>query len=420
MTVLTYKQSDLYIENVSLKKIAATYGTPCYVYSQTAITNAYQACDHAFKNHPHQICYAVKANSNLAILQLLARLGAGFDIVSGGELARVLKAGGDPAKIVFSGVGKSSEEIERGINAGISCFNVESEAELERVNQISLNLNTVTDIALRINPNIDAHTHNHVTTGRRYNKFGIALSNVIPLTKKIMSMKGVRLVSFAGHIGSQILELKPLTDFANLLLSLYEQAKDCGAELTTLNIGGGLGITYRNEKPPSITEYANAIIHEFRNCPAKIILEPGRYIVENGGTLVTKVEYIKQTPDHLFAIVDVGLNDFMRPALYEAWQQILPVTKNNFPPKIYDIVGPVCESSDYMGKERELAIQQDDLLAIASAGAYGFSMSSNYNSRCRAAEVLVDGDDVHLIRRRESIEDLIAAENTLSYMAYPG
>lgn len=420
MNCLHYQEKQLYIENVRLNDIANTYGTPCYVYSRAAITTAWHEFDSAFRDVPHRLCYAVKANSNLAILQLLAQLGAGFDIVSGGELERVLAAGGNPAHIVFSGVGKSSAEIRRAIQAGIFCFNVESEAELNRISLLAAEQSKRVNISLRINPDVDPNTHSHIVTGHRDNKFGIDMNDVIPLCKKMKDMPSLQLVCLAGHIGSQILDLDPFLLAIDRLISLYHELVSLGMPLHYLNIGGGLGITYKDETPPAASVYAAAVKQKCEGLPIELIMEPGRYLVGNAGVLLTRIEYIKTSHGKHFAIVDAGLNDLMRPALYHAWQNILPVQQRQLKPLRYDVVGPVCESADFLGKDRELAIQQDDLLVVASAGAYGFSMSSNYNSRCRAAEVLVDEADAHLIRRREPIHDLFAAENKLTYMAKPG
>ncbi len=419
MSCLHYKQDELYIEAVSLNQIAADYGTPCYVYSRAAIESAWIGFNQAFSEIPHRICYAVKANSNLAILHLLAELGSGFDIVSAGELERVLAADGSPDKIVFSGVGKQRAEITRAIQTGIFCFNIESEAELDRIQSIASELGTCVNIGLRVNPDVDPQTHVHISTGQKHNKFGIDISAVLPLCQKIAGMSSVKLIGIAGHIGSQILDLAPFLASVDKLTALYHQITAIGIPLQFINVGGGLGITYKDETPPSITDYAHAIKSKLASCPVDVIFEPGRYIIGNAGALLTRIEYLKHSDEKNFAIVDAGMNDLLRPALYHAWQDILPVHKRAAAEHLYDIAGPVCESADFLGKDRKLAIQQDDLLAVNSAGAYGFSMSSNYNSRCRAAEVLVDGSRSYLIRRRECIEEIFAAENTLDYIANP-
>lgn len=411
MSCLHYRDSELYIENVSLKKIAEEFGTPCYVYSRTALAANWQAFDDAFRTHPHRICYAVKANSNIAILRSLASLHSGFDIVSLGELERVIAAGGDPKKIVFSGVGKKTVEIERAIEKGIFCFNVESEPELERLQSIAAKLNTVVNIALRINPNVNPQTHTYISTGLSENKFGIDINEIIPLCRKLSSLPALRLIGIASHIGSQIVELNPFLTTVDRLLDLYKQLLEIGITIQHINIGGGLGITYRDEYPPAIHDYAEAVLAKFTSYPIEIILEPGRSIVGNAGILLTQIEYLKHTQHKNFAIVDAGMNDLLRPALYHAWQDIVPVTLRHEEKKLYDIAGPVCESADFLGKDRKLAIAAGDLLAVDSAGAYGFSMSSNYNSRCRPAEIFIAGNKTEIIRRRETIDDLLAAEN---------
>lgn len=411
MSCLHYQDNELYIEKVSLNHIAAEYGTPCYVYSRAAFISNYQAFAAAFRAHPHRICYAVKANSNLALLHILARYHAGFDIVSLGELERVLAAGGDASRIVFSGVGKKKSEIEQAINKGVYCFNVESEAELERLNSIAATLLTTINIALRVNPNVDAKTHNYISTGLSENKFGIDHNEVLCLCKKMATFPSLRLIGIASHIGSQITDLEPFATALDRLLTLYQQITALGITLAHINIGGGLGITYRDEQPPTIAAYAKTILDKLAAFPGEIIIEPGRSLVGNTGILLTRIEYLKHGAHRHFAIVDAGMNDLLRPALYEAWQAILPVQLRHHEKKIYDVVGPVCESADFLGKNRELAIESGDLLAVDAAGAYGFSMSSNYNSRCRPAEILVVGETAHIIRRRETINELFAAEN---------
>ncbi len=417
MSCLHYEYHNLYIENISLAQIAQEFGTPCYVYSRAALTANWLAFDQAFQSMPHRICYAVKANSNIAILHLFAQLQSGFDIVSIGELDRVMAAGGDIKKVVFSGVGKTAAEIERAIKAGIGCFNVESAPELERIAAIALQLKQVVAVAIRMNPDVDPRTHAHISTGLKENKFGIEMSDVIPLARTILTLPQLKLVGIACHIGSQITEIAPFLAAIERLLEMYQQLKNIGGEIQHIDIGGGLGITYQHEHPPAIQEYANAIQKLFHKIfsssqpPCEIILEPGRAIVGNAGVLLTRVEYIKHTPHKHFALVDAGMNDLLRPALYDAWQAILPVTLRAGEKKTYDIVGPVCESADFLGKNRELMIESGDLLAIDTAGAYGFSMSSNYNSRGRPAEILVAGDQARLIRRRETTAELFALEN---------
>lgn len=413
MPCFHYHDGELYIEKISLKKVAEKYGTPCYVYSRATLESNWRNVNTAFNAIPHRICYAVKANSNLAILQLFAKLNSGFDIVSRGELERVIAAGGDPHKIVFSGVGKTQYEIESAIRANIYCFDVESEPELARLASIAKQLATPINIALRINPNINPRTHSYISTGLNENKFGIALQDVIPLAQQLSSGSALRLIGLASHIGSQITELQPLLLAVDKLLEIYHQLKELSIHLQHINIGGGLGINYKNEQPPTILDYAQALQQKLAGYPLEIIIEPGRYLVGNAGVLLTRVEYLKPAHPINFAIVDAGMNDLLRPALYEAWQDILPVVKRSIPAKRYNIAGPVCESADFLGKDRQLAIEMGDLLVVDGAGAYGFSMSSNYNSRCRAAEILIDGEDMHVIRRRETINELFAAENLL-------
>ena len=410
MSCLHYRDHELYVEHVSLTNLAREFGTPCYLYSRNAIEKNFCAFMEAFAEIPHRLCYAVKSNSNIAILQLLASMDAGFDIVSLVELQRIIAAGGHPKKVVFSGVGKSSHDIEEAIKLGIFCFNVESEPELERIAKLAANQNKTVDIMLRINPDIDAKTHSYISTGLRDNKFGMELADLIPLFNKIGGISSVRLIGIGSHIGSQITELEPFLLAMDHLLVIYATLKEQGIKIRYINIGGGLGITYRNENPPSVQEYAHALQKKLGSLPLTLIVEPGRSIIGNAGVLLTRIEYIKTSGDKRFAIADAGMNDLLRPALYNAWQDIMPVVKRHEPKLQYDIAGPVCESSDFLGKERELAIEPGDLLAIDCAGAYGFCMSSNYNSRCRPPEILVSGHEAYLIRRRETIEDTIALE----------
>ncbi len=408
--VFSYKDNELFAEQVALTDIANQFGTPCYVYSCTKIENNWLEFDEALNEIPHRICYAVKANSNLSILQLLAKLNSGFDIVSQGELERVLRAGGDSQKVVFSGVGKPAEEIKRALDVGIYCFNVESESELERINQVAKQQNKIAPVALRINPNIDARTHPYIATGLNQNKFGIELALVLPLCRQIKNMSNLNLIGIGCHIGSQITEIEPFQEALDCLLELIEQLSAENISLKHVDIGGGLGIRYRDENPPSIHDYVFALRNKLKERKFDIILEPGRVIVADAGILLTRVEYLKHSNHKNFAIVDAGMNDLVRPSLYNAWQDIIPIYKNDFSKQTYDIVGPVCESSDFLGKNRELAIQPGDLLAICTAGAYGFSMSSSYNSRPRPAEVLVDKDKMILIRKRETIQELYMHE----------
>lgn len=411
MAYFSYKNNSLYCEDVELTTIAKQYGTPCYVYSRAALENNLQAYLAGIQSTKCRVCYAVKANSNIAILQLIAQKNIGFDIVSLGELERVLAAQGDPKKIIFSGVGKRADEILRAIQVGVGCFDIESEAELLHINQIAVSEKVNVNIALRINPNIDARTHPHISTGLNENKFGIYLSEVLSLCDKIRNMPNINLVGLASHIGSQLTELEPLLTAIDCLLDLSNELIKRGVKLQYLNFGGGLGVTYQDETPPTITEYLKAVTEKLAHCPFEIILEPGRSLVANTGILLTKIEYLKHTPHKNFAIVDAAMNDLIRPALYDAWHDIKVVNNTNLSSESYDIVGPVCETADFLGKDRKLSLQENDLLAIYTAGAYGFCMSSNYNSRPRAAEVLIDKDKIHLIRERESIADLFSKEH---------
>lgn len=411
MSNIYYKNNELYIENVPLAEIASQFETPCYVYSRATITSNWLQFHQALGDFPHRICYAVKANSNLAILNLLAKLNSGFDIVSQGELERVLRAGGDPQKIVFSGVGKKTVEIVRALNVGIFCFNVESEEELYQLNNIAEQQNCIANISLRINPNINAGTHPYIATGLSENKFGIDLSHFSYLCEQLKNLNHLKLIGIGCHIGSQLTDLDPFLEALDCLLNLVDKLKQKGISLQNINIGGGLGIRYQNENPPTIQTYISAIKNKLKNSELELILEPGRSIVADAGVLLTRIQYLKHSDHKNFAIVDAAMNDIMRPALYDAWQNIIPVTLSNEGDALeYDIVGPVCETADFLGKNRKLTLKPDDLLAICSAGAYGFCMSSNYNSRPRAAEVLVDGSSNHLIRKRETIADLFADE----------
>lgn len=409
-----YQHNSLYMEEVNLHDIARQYGTPCYVYSKKTLIGNWQHFNNAFKKHSHRICYAVKANSTLAILNLFAAMESGFDIVSIGELERVLAAGGHPNNIVFSGVGKKPNEMIRALEVGIYCFNVESEAELERLNSIAKQQHKIAPIALRINPDIDARTHPYIATGLNENKFGIAYQDALTIVERIQSLPHLKLIGIGSHIGSQLTELSPFSEAIDRLLELAEQLVAKGIALQHINMGGGLGVSYRNETPPSIKDYAKTLITKFERFPFEIILEPGRAIVANAGVLLTTVEYLKHTSHKNFAIIDAAMNDLLRPALYNAWHDIVPVEiHTDQSKKLYDIVGPVCESADFLGKDRELAIKPGDLLAIQSAGAYGSSMSSNYNSRPRTAEVMIDKKEIHLIRERETVQDLFLREKII-------
>jgi len=400
----------LYGEEVKLSDIAATFDTPCYIYSRACLEKQLLSFQEALGDLPHRICYAVKANSNIAILNLLAKKNSGFDIVSQGELERVLAAKGDPKKIVFSGVGKLQGEIERALEVGIGCFNVESEAELTRLAEIAKRLNKTAPIALRVNPDIDPKTHPHVATGLSSSKFGIEYDAVVPLCQKMHVFSHVKLIGLACHIGSQLTELEPFLEALDKLFALKSTLEKMQIVLQHINIGGGLGVRYRDEDPPSIQAYVAALRKKMSQQKVEFFFEPGRVLVAKAGILLTKVEYIKQSHHKNFAIVDAGMNDFIRPSLYNAWHEIIPVHLRENEKQPYDIVGPVCESADYFGKNRNLSLQPGDLLTILGVGAYGFVMSSNYNSRPRVAEILIDKDKMHLIRERESFETLFEKE----------
>ena len=403
----------LHAEQVSLLDIAEQHGTPAYVYSRATIERHWHAFNDALGDHPHLVCYAVKANSNLAILNLMARMGSGFDIVSIGEMQRVLKAGGDAGNIVFSGVGKRRDEIEQALQAGIRCFNVESDAELERINDIAIASGKTAPVSIRVNPDVDAKTHPYISTGLKANKFGVDIDTAIHTYHRAADMPGLVVVGVDCHIGSQLTELSPFIDALDRVLALTERLKDDGIDLQHLDLGGGLGIRYENENPPSPSDYSTAILERLQSTDYEIILEPGRAIMGNAGILLTSVEYLKHGEEKNFAIVDAAMNDLMRPALYQSWQDIEPVVEADNPLATWDIVGPVCETGDFLGKQRPLAISEGDLLCIRSAGAYGFAMSSQYNSRPRAVELLVDDTQVHVVRERETIESLFAGEHVI-------
>lgn len=413
MTCVRTVNGALHIENVPLSRIAREYGTPCYVYSKAFLQTTYSEMAAAFANLDCLICYSVKANSNLAVLNLFARLGAGFDIVSGGELERVIAAGGDPGKTVFSGVGKSAAEIRLGLARKIKCFNIESEDELFRVDDIARASNLRAPISLRVNPDVDAKTHPYIATGLNSNKFGVAYAQARALYRKAASLAYVDIRGIDCHIGSQITELAPFADAIDKLLALVDELAEDGIALEHIDIGGGLGIRYRDETPPAIEDYARIVEQRFASRPCKLLLEPGRALVGNSGVLLTRVEYLKRGAEKNFAIVDAGMNDLMRPALYDAYHEIVAADVRNQPQILYDVVGPVCESGDFFGRDRSLAIEQNDLLAILSAGAYGISMASHYNTRPAPSEVMVDGNDIHEIRPREKISDLFCSEKLL-------
>jgi len=408
-----YRNGRLFAEEVDLAGVAADYGTPCYVYSRATIERHWRAFDQTLAGQDHLVCYAVKANSNLAVLNVMARLGSGFDIVSVGELERVLRAGGDAAKVVFSGVGKREDELRRALEAGIHCFNVESAEELERLNSVAGELGRRAPVSLRVNPDVDAKTHPYISTGLKENKFGIDIAAAPQLYAHAAALPHIQVIGVDCHIGSQLTEVAPFVAALERVLALIDQLAAQGIVLRHLDIGGGLGITYNAETPPSPAVYATALRERLRGRALKVLIEPGRAIVGNAGVLLTRVEYLKHTPHKNFAVVDAGMNDLIRPALYEAWQAIVPVAERDGGLTRYDVVGPVCETGDFLGKDRPLCIAPGDLLAVRSAGAYGFSMSSTYNSRPRAAELMVDGAKVHVVRERESVEDLMHGESVL-------
>ncbi|MFU2133341.1 diaminopimelate decarboxylase [Gallibacterium anatis] len=416
MDYFNYKNDQLMAEEISVKQLAQHFGTPLYVYSRATLERHWHAFDSALQGHPHLICFAVKSNPNIALLNLLAKLGSGFDIVSQGELERVLAAGGDANKVVFSGVAKSHSEIERALEVGIRCFNVESEAELLRINQVAEKLGKKAPISLRVNPDVDAKTHPYISTGLKKNKFGVSVERAREVYRLAKTLPHIQIVGMDCHIGSQLTELQPFLDSADRLLVLLEQLRQDGIELQHLDLGGGLGVRYSDETPPHPTEYASALLAKFKQYPElEIILEPGRAISANAGILVTKVEYLKSNEDFNFAIVDAGMNDMIRPALYQAYMEIIEADRTlDRERKVYDVVGPICETSDFLGKGRSLAIAAGDFIVQRSAGAYGASMASNYNSHPRAAEVLVDGDKAHLIKRRERFEELWACEQLIT------
>ncbi|NMQ19318.1 diaminopimelate decarboxylase [Candidatus Competibacter phosphatis] len=406
-----YRDGRLHAEDVPVADIAATVGTPCYIYSRATIERHWRAFDHAFGEHPHLVCYAVKANSNLAVLNVLARLGSGFDIVSGGELERVLAAGGDPGKIVFSGVGKRRDELEHALEMKIRCFNVESEAELALLERVAAERGQRAPVSLRINPDVDADTHPYISTGLKQNKFGIEVERALAVYARAAASPYLEVVGVDCHIGSQLTRVAPFVDALERVLALVGRLEAQGIAIRHLDLGGGLGIRYRDEEPPLPAEHAAALLERLRDRPHEILIEPGRAIVGNAGILVTRVELLKQGDEKSFAVVDAAMNDLLRPALYSAWQAIIPVEPRAVgEPHRYDVVGPICETGDFLGKDRELNIEPGDLLAVRSAGAYGFAMSSNYNSRPRAAEVMVNGGRFQVVRQRETVAELYAGE----------
>jgi diaminopimelate decarboxylase len=414
MDYFNYRNDELFAEDVAVQDIVYKYGSPCYIYSRATLERHWNAFDRAFGEQPHLICYAVKANSNIAILNLLARLGSGFDIVSLGELERVITAGGDPKKIVFSGVGKREDEILAALKIGIRCFNIEVSGELDRINRLAGQLGVIAPVSFRVNPDVDAKTHPYISTGLKENKFGIDIQQALTEYRRAAAMPNISVIGIDCHIGSQLTETRPFLDALDKILDLVKALAAEGITLHHLDLGGGLGICYKNEQPPKPAEYIQAILARLGKTDFEILLEPGRAIVGNAGILVTQVEYLKPTANKNFAVVDAAMNDLVRPSLYSAWQNIIPVNlKSNAAETTWDIVGPVCETGDFLGKERPLRIAEGDLLAIRSSGAYGFTMSSNYNSRPRLAELIVDGNNLHVIRERETIAQLWAGEHLL-------
>jgi len=411
----TPRGGELYVEDVRLGALAERFGTPLYVYSRAMLESRFRAFGEAFAGarQPPLVCYAVKANPNLAILNLFARLGSGFDIVSGGELARVIAAGGDPGRTVFSGVGKTEPEMRMALEAGILCFNIESIPELERLAQVAQACGRVAPVSIRVNPDVDPRTHPYITTGLESNKFGVSHRDAPALYRAAARLGSVRIIGIDCHIGSQITETGPYTDALVRVLAMVDGLQAEGIELEHIDLGGGLGIRYEDETPPAIAEYASALLSVYGARPQRLVFEPGRWLVGSAGLLLTRVEYLKSGPTRNFAIVDAAMNDLMRPALYEAWHPVEAVCPRVVPARRYDVVGPVCESGDWLARDRELAIDAGDLLAIGAAGAYGMSMSSNYNSRPRAAEVIVDGASMHLVSAREHLADLYARESML-------
>ncbi len=414
MEYFTLENNQLYAEAVPLTQIAEQFGTPCFVYSRAALEQQYHAYEEALAGSSHLVCYAVKANSNLAVLSVLARLGSGFDIVSGGELARVIAAGGDPGRVIFSGVGKTIEEMHAALDAGIHCFNVESPLELEQLNAVAIERSLRAPISIRVNPDVDAKTHPYISTGLKENKFGVSMEDARLLYRQASTMAGIELVGLDCHIGSQLTSIDPFLAALERTLLLIDELAAEGISIRHLDIGGGLGVQYRDETPPAPQDLIRAVRQVLGDRPLTLVLEPGRSICANAGVLLTRVNNIKTNGEHRFAIVDAAMNDIIRPALYQAWMDVVPVRVNEHAEvHSYDLVGPICETGDFIGRQRELAIENGDLLAVRSAGAYCFAMSSNYNTRNRAAEVLVDGDQLHLARRRETYEDQLALETPL-------
>ena len=414
MDYFNYRNGELYAEDVPVSEIAERFGTPAYLYSRATLERHYRAYDEALAGLPHLVCYAVKANSNLAVLNVMARLGSGFDIVSAGELERVLRAGGDAGKVVFSGVGKQEWEMKRALEAGVRCFNVESDTELDRLNAVAGELGVKAPVSLRVNPDVDAGTHPYISTGLKENKFGIDIARAPEVYARAASLPNLEIRGADCHIGSQLTSVAPFLDALDRMLALIDTLAEQGIRIHHLDMGGGLGVTYDQEQPPQPAEYVRALSERLAGRSLELILEPGRSIAANAGILLTRVEFLKCTEHRNFAIIDAAMNDLIRPALYSAWQAVIPVRpRMDEEEKVWDLVGPVCETGDFLGKERRLRLRAGDLLAVRSAGAYGFVMSSNYNSRNRPPELMVDGDKVHVIRRRETLEDQLAPESCL-------
>ncbi|MBA1237959.1 diaminopimelate decarboxylase [Pseudomonas kunmingensis] len=413
MEAFSYRDGQLFAEGVALPALAQRFGTPTYVYSRAHIEAQYRAYADALEGMPHLVCFAVKANSNLGVLNVLARLGAGFDIVSRGELERVLAAGGQPDRIVFSGVGKTRDDMRRALEVGVHCFNVESTDELERLQQVAAELGKKAPVSLRVNPDVDAGTHPYISTGLKENKFGIDIDNAEAVYARAAELPNLEVIGVDCHIGSQLTSLPPFLDALDRLLALTDRLAARGIQIRHLDLGGGLGVRYRDEQPPLAGDYIQAVRQRIEGRGLALVFEPGRSIVANAGVLLTRVEYLKHTAHKDFAIVDAAMNDLIRPALYQAWMNVIAVQPHEGDTRRYDIVGPICETGDFLAKDRELALVEGDLLAVCSAGAYGFVMSSNYNTRGRAAEVLVDGDQAFEVRRRESVQELYAGESLL-------
>lgn len=413
MDAFNYRGGELFAEGVALSAIAERFGTPTYVYSRAHIEAQYRTFADALDGMPHLVCFAVKANSNLGVLNVLARLGAGFDIVSGGELERVLAAGGSADKIVFSGVGKTREDMRRALEVGVHCFNIESTDELERLQVVAAELGVRAPVSLRVNPDVDAGTHPYISTGLKENKFGIAIADAEDVYVRAAQLPNLEVLGVDCHIGSQLTTLEPFIDALDRLLALVDRLGDCGIYLRHIDLGGGVGVRYRDEEPPLVADYIKAVRERLDGRDLALMFEPGRYVVANAGVLLTQVEYLKHTEHKDFAIVDAAMNDLIRPALYQAWMDVTAVRPRDTAARPYDIVGPICETGDFLAKGRELALEEGDLLAVHSAGAYGFVMSSNYNTRGRCAEVLVDGDQAFEVRRRETVAELFAGESLL-------